>query len=324
MEEVADDQGLVDVELELAVHATDGGGDVVTHDLGADHGQGLALGGVDLARHDAAAGLVLGQVQLTKTATGTAAEVSDILGDLGKGAGEGVEGSVGLNNGIVGGQRLELVGGGLELGASHLADLLSNGLGKALKGVDTGTNGSTTLGEKSQVRERALNALDAEVELSNIARELLSEGERSGVLKVSATDLDDLLGLKLVDLLLDGLTEASKGGEELTLELEDGGNVHDGGEGVVGRGAAVDVVVRVDGRLAANLATEELNGTVGDDLVGVHVGLSAGAGLPDDEGEVVDEPAVGHLLGSQLDSGTDLGVCKSRSSAHWSCRMREW
>jgi hypothetical protein len=38
---------------------------------------------------------------------------------------------------------------------------------------------------------------------------------------------------------------------------------------------------------------------------------------------VVDELAVGHLLGGLLDSGTDLGVCKSRSSAHWPCRMRE-
>jgi hypothetical protein len=33
-----DHHGLEDVKLELAVHATDGGSDVITHNLGADHG----------------------------------------------------------------------------------------------------------------------------------------------------------------------------------------------------------------------------------------------------------------------------------------------
>ena len=40
-------------------------------------------------------------------------------------------------------------------------------------------------------------------------------------------------------------------------------------------------------RLAAALAAEPLVGEVGDDLVDVHVGLRAGAGLPDDERELV-------------------------------------
>jgi hypothetical protein len=62
VKKVADDQRLVNVKLKLAIHATNGGGDVVTHDLGADHSQSLTLSGVDLARHDAATGLVLGQV----------------------------------------------------------------------------------------------------------------------------------------------------------------------------------------------------------------------------------------------------------------------
>ena len=91
VEQVADHDGLEDVQLELAVHAADGGGDVVTHNLGADHGEGLALGGVDLAGHDGATGLVLGQDQLAEAAAGAGAEVADILGDLEQGAGEGVE-----------------------------------------------------------------------------------------------------------------------------------------------------------------------------------------------------------------------------------------
>jgi hypothetical protein len=68
------------------------------------------------------------------------------------------------------------------------------------------------------------------------------------------------------------------------------------------------VVVGVDRLLGAHGAAEDLNGAVRDDFVGVHVGLGAGAGLPDDEGEVVDELEGGNLLGGLLDGLSKLGV----------------
>lgn len=308
VEKVADNQGLVDVKLELAVHATNRGSDVVTHNLGADHGKGLALGGVDLARHDAGTGLVLGQVELAETAAGATAEVADILRNLGERGSDSVERTVSLNNGIVGGEGLELVGGSLELGAGHLGDLFGNSLSEALEGVDASTDSGTTLGEEAQVGQGALDTLDAKVELSNIAGELLSEGKGSGVLQVGAANLDNLLGVKVVHLGLKSSAEAAHSGEELALDVENGGNVHDGREGIVGGSAAVDVVVGVDGALAAHLAAENLNGAVGDDFVGVHVGLGAGTGLPDDEGEVVHELAVSNLFGGLLNSLANLGI----------------
>jgi hypothetical protein len=68
------------------------------------------------------------------------------------------------------------------------------------------------------------------------------------------------------------------------------------------------MVVRVDGLLGAHLAAENLNGAVGDDLVGVHVGLGTGAGLPDDQREVIQQLTLGDLGGGLLDGLTDLGV----------------
>jgi len=147
VEQVADHDGLEDVQLELAVHAANGRSDVVTHDLSADHGERLALGGVDLAGHDGGAGLVLGEDQLAQTAAGAGAEIAHILSDLEQRGGQGVKGAGSLDDGVVGGQNLELVGSGLELGAGHLADLGGNGLVEALEGVQTGTDGGTTLGE---------------------------------------------------------------------------------------------------------------------------------------------------------------------------------
>lgn len=208
----------------------------------------------------------------------------------------------------MGSEGLELVGGRVELGTGHFGDLFGNGFSKTDKGVDTRTDSGAALGQKAQITEGALDTLDAVVELGDIAGELLGEGERGGILQVGAANLDNLLSLELVNLGLKSVAQGLNGGEQLSFGLENGSDVHDGGEGVVGRGGAVDVVVGVDGRLGAHGAAEDFNSTVGDDLVGVHVGLCAGAGLPDDEGEVVHEFAVGNLLGGLLDGHANLRV----------------
>lgn len=308
VEQVGDHDGLEDVQLELAVHATNGGSDVVTHNLSADHGERLALGGVDLSGHDGRAGLVLGEAQLAETAAGSGSEVTDILGNLEQRAGQGVQGAGCLDDRVVGSENLELVGGSLELGAGQLADLGSDGLVEALEGVQTGTDSGTTLSQEAQVGDASLNALDVAVELGNVAGELLAKSQRSGVLQVSTANLDDVL--ELVDLDLESVTESLKGRQKGLLELDNGGNVHNGGEGVVGGGGHVDVVVGVDRLLGAHGTTEDLNGTVGDDLVGVHVGLGAGTSLPDNQREVVQQLTLSNLSSGLLDGLTDLGVLK--------------
>ena len=63
VQQVADHDGLEDVELEVALGAGEGGGGLVAKDLGAHHGQGLALGRVDFAGHDGGARLVFGQLE---------------------------------------------------------------------------------------------------------------------------------------------------------------------------------------------------------------------------------------------------------------------
>ena len=57
------------------------------------------------------------------------------------------------------------------------------------------------------------------------------------------------------------------------------------------------MIVRVNGVLRAKFSPEELDDTVGNDFVGVHVGLSATSSLEDDEREVADEFARNDLQG---------------------------
>jgi hypothetical protein len=49
------------------------------------------------------------------------------------------------------------------------------------------------------------------------------------------------------------------------------------------------VVVGVNRGLASQLSSHDLDSSVGDDLVDVHVGLCSRSSLEDDQGEVVEE-----------------------------------
>ena len=76
------------------------------------------------------------------------------------------------------------------------------------------------------------------------------------------------------------------------------------GNDIVGGLAAVDVVVRVDERVVALDAAEQLDGAVGDDLVGVHVDGCAGAAL-----HGIDDELLAQFSREDLVAGAHDGVC---------------
>ena len=71
MEEVSSHDGFEDVQLEVSLHTAYGDRYIVARYLSADHGEGFALGGVDLTWHDGGAWFVGGDDDLTDTATRT-------------------------------------------------------------------------------------------------------------------------------------------------------------------------------------------------------------------------------------------------------------
>jgi hypothetical protein len=58
----------------------------------------------------------------------------------------------------------------------------------------------------------------------------------------------------------------------------------------------MDIVIGMDRRLRTDHTAQELDRMVGADLVGIHVGLTARAGLKRDERKFVIPPAVDDLL----------------------------
>jgi hypothetical protein len=119
-----------------------------------------------------------------------------------------------------------------------------------------------------------------------------------------------------------------QGRKERSVDFSDSGNVHGSGETkskgilsglaishfrrpnlrVVGTLRHVDVVVGMNRLLAAQFSAQDLDGSVGDDLVDVHVGLSTRTGLENDQGEVVDKLARDDLVSGVADGLNDLGV----------------
>ena len=97
--------------------------------------------------------------------------------------------------------------------------------------------------------------------------------------------------------------------------------MHRGRKSVVGALSTIHMVIRMDAVLAAQPEAEHLVGAVGDDLVDVHVGLGAAAGLPDDQREVNIEHAVDHLLAGVEDRLGELLRNAARPGVHFACGL---
>ena len=131
------------------------------------------------------------------------------------------------------------------------------------------------------------------------ARPLLPDRQRHGILQMRPPDLDHVV--PFVRLRLDRDRQRLRVRQQALLQFQHRGNVHRGREGVVRRLAHIDVVVRMHGRLAADLPPEQLDGPVRQHLVDVHVRLCAGTGLPDIERKMLVQLARDRLVGGAHD-----------------------
>ena len=127
---------------------------------------------------------------------------------------------------------------------------------------------------------------------------------------MGAASLDDVP--ELSGLGFKGRLGALEGGDEVGLDFGKGSEVHCRGDDVVGGLALVYVVVGVD-EPGADVAAHDLGGSVGDDLVGIHISRGAGAALEDVEDEMVIKFAVDDLLGGLDDGVLFVGVQQSEA-----------
>ena len=176
--------------------------------------------------------------------------------------------------------------------------------------VDAGADRGAADGHVERKRGAGLlGAIDRIVRGGRVTAELLTDSDRRGIHEVSAADLDDLvprLGLRV--------ERRSKSLERRNKPLSNAQrarDLHRRGESVVGTLAVVGVIVGMNGILRADRLACALTGDIGNNLVHIHVGRSARAGLKDIDRKMLHERMrhterrrIGEL-GQQLVAGAD-------------------
>lgn len=216
VEEVVDHHGHGDVEVEEgadAAEAAEGDGGVVADDGAADHDEGFTDDRVGFAGHDGRAWLDGGEDEFADAAAGAGAEPADVVGDLGEGDGDGFEDAAGLDDGVLGGLGLEVIGGFAEVDAQACGEFGGDEGAELFVGVDAGADGGAADGEFGEGVEGAVEAFLSVVELGGEAGEFLAEADGCGVLEVGAADFDDFVpglgfGVEVGGHGLDGGEEA--------------------------------------------------------------------------------------------------------------------
>ena len=199
---------------------------------------------------------------------------------------------------ILAGEGVEFVEGGDKPLPGEIGNLPGHPFSEALRGVQPGADGRTPQRQLPQTGERQLQHLTIPLQAGTPAGNFLGEGNRDGVLQVGSAGLHRVAVLRLQ--MQEGLHQSVHGGDHPILNGVYGGNVHGGGKGVVGGLAHVDVVVGMH-----QFSPRQRVGAVCDHLIGIHVGLGAGAGLPDHQGEVgIQRP--GNDLARRLFYGAEL------------------
>ena len=114
----------------------------------------------------------------------------------------------------------------------------------------------------------ALQVDDFLLQVVSIGIEFLSDGHRHGILQLGASHLDSI-GI-LVSLISEGADESRQSSHQVSVHTDErqanGGRIH-----IIGTLTAVAMVVRRAILILALLVSHDFQGTVGDDLVGIHI-----------------------------------------------------
>jgi hypothetical protein len=138
------------------------------------------------------------------------------------------------------------------------------------------------------------------LDLAGVTAEFLPQPDGRGVLQMGAANFEHVV--KFLRLALQGLLQSGQRRDQPPFHRLQRGEVDGGGNDVVAGLAAVDVVVGMN-QFFAPFAAEQLDGAVGDHLVGVHVGGGAGAGLENVQHKFPVPLSLGDLLRGLDDGG---------------------
>jgi len=254
-------------------------------DLRADHSEGFALRWVDFARHDGAARLIGRQRYFAKTGAGPWGEEANVICDFQQADRDSIQRAMGWDKRVMRRESFEFIWRGDERQACVIGNFFGKALSKTRFGVEACPNRRAALRERVKFCEPPFDPRNAEVELRNITRKFLAERDGGGVLCMGTADFDDLG--KALGFIIQGIAEDLQFRKQPMRDLLCCADVHGRWERIVWGLAAVHMVIRVNRVFGANHAAEDFDGFIGDDFIGVHIGLRARACLPDRKREII-------------------------------------
>ena len=133
---------------------------------------------------------------------------------------------------IPAGEGMELVGGGDKGLSGEGCHLACHGGVEALGGVEAGAHSGAAQGQLAEGGQGGTDEPGVPLQGGAPAADLLTQGDGHRVLEVGAARLDHIGVLPLQPL--QGAGQPPQGGEESVLQGQYPGDVHGGGEGVVG------------------------------------------------------------------------------------------
>ena len=227
-----------------------------------------------------------------QAATGTAGKQAEVVAHLAQLHGQTLEGATVAHIGTCVGSGLDQVGRHGEGLAGELGQVLGAQLGKAGHCIQAGANGGAAHVDLVQQFHVALEVEDFLLHVVGKGVEFLPAGHGHGILQLGASHLYGVfIFFALVAQCIDHAGEAL----DKALVEQDEGEAYGGGVHVVGRLAAVAVVVGVAVLVLALLVSHDFEGAVGNHLVGVHVHTGPCAALHHVDGEVLVQLALEYL-----------------------------
>ena len=189
--------------------------------------------------------------------------------------------------------------------ASESGDFGGGSGGEFRVGIQSRAYRRAADGEVIEPRQDGMDPGNVPVNQAQITTEFLTKSYGGGVLKMRAADFDNVV--KFRALFIQRIPEVRQSREEPVHGFLCRRNVHGGRESVIGGLGHVYVVIGMDRRLAPHAAAGPFDGAVGDDLIGIHVRLGAGAGLPDAEGKMGVQGAGDDFISGRGDHGAKTG-----------------
>src|SRR5262249_26605383 len=139
--------------------------------------------------------------------------------------------------------------------------------------IDTGANGRSTQGQFAKGVLQLLESSYAELRLPSVSPKFLTQANRSCILQMSSPDLDDMI--KFLRLSCECTLQFSQRGNQVLLDRFHRGDVHSRRDHIVTRLSHVYMVIRVYRILRAKHSSQDLDCSIRDHLVNVHVCRSA-------------------------------------------------